>query len=233
MTVVPPCAVSVMQPILFLDLDDVLCLNDPYGGCDALTGEAPDGPWERLFHAPAVKTLLRVLDEHQPLVVLTTSWLRFLDRQGFEELFMKTGLAKVKAALHSAAWGGPQNRGNSRLKAIEAWMSAHHNGEPFVILDDTLSGTGLARSPFDRSGAVVLFEVGVGLTEAHLDAVRRALGVGSRASDPSEQVVPEAQTLSVLDGPPLALQPARHCGEAMADESVDATLLADKKTFDS
>lgn len=222
-----------MQPILFLDLDDVLCLNDSYGGYDVLTGEVADGLWETLFHAPAVKTLLRVLEEYQPLVVLTTSWLRFLDRQGFEELFVKTGLAKVEAALHPTAWEAPQNRGNTRLEAIEAWMSAHHNGEPFVILDDTLSGTGLARSRFDRRGAVVLCEVGVGLTEAHLDAVRRALGVGSRASDQSEQVVPEAQTLSVLDGTPLAFQPARHRGEAMADESVDSTLLADKKTFDS
>jgi hypothetical protein len=222
-----------MRPILFLDLDDVLCLNDPYGGYDVLTGEVADGIWEALFHVPAVKTLLRVLDECQPAVVLTTSWLRFLDRQGFEELFVKTGLAKVEAALHPAAWEAPQNRGNSRLEAIEAWMSAHHNGEPFVMLDDMLSGTGLGRSRSDRRGAVVLCEVGVGLTEAHLDAVRRALGVGSRASDQSERVVPEAQTLSVLDGTPLAFQPARHRSEAMADESVDATLPADKKTFDS
>jgi hypothetical protein len=142
-----------------------------------LAGDVSDGLWERLFHAPAVRTLLRVLDDHQPLVVLTTNWLRFLDLQGFEELFVKTGLAKVEAALCPTAWEAPQNRGNSRLEAIEAWMSAHHDGEPFVILDDTLSGTGLARSRFDRRGAVVLCEVGVGLTEAHLDAVRRALGV--------------------------------------------------------
>ncbi|MDM0010547.1 HAD domain-containing protein [Variovorax sp. J22G73] len=222
-----------MRPILFLDLDDVLCLNDPYGGYDVLAGGVPDGLWETLFHAPAVKTLLRVIDAYQPAVVLTTSWLRFLDRRGFEELFMRTGLAKVAAALHPTAWEAPQNRGRSRLEAIEAWMSAHHNGEPFVILDDTLSGTGLARSRFDRCGAVVLCEVGVGLTEAHFEAVRRALGAGSRASDQSEQVVPEAQTLSVLDGMPLAFEPARHRGEAMADESVDAMLLADKKTLDS
>jgi hypothetical protein len=233
MTVVPPCAVSVMQPILFLNLDDVLCLNDPYGGYDVLTGEVADGIWEALFHVPAVKTLLRVLDECQPAVLLTTSWLRFLDRQGFEELFVKTGLAKVEAALHPAAWEAPQKRGKSRLEVIEAWMSAHHDGEPFVILDDTLSGTGLARSRFDRREAVVLCEVGVGLTEAHLEAVRRALRGGCRAFDRSMNVVTEAQRLPVLDVTPLAFEPAGLRGETMADAPVDAKLTAYRKTFDS
>jgi hypothetical protein len=222
-----------MPPILFFDLDDVLCLNDPYGGYDVLAGGVPDGLWETLFHAPAVKTLLRVIDAYQPAVVLTTSWLRFLDRRGFEELFIRTGLAKVAAALHPTAWEAPQNRGRSRLEAIEAWMSAHHNGEPFVILDATLSGTGLARSRFDRCGAAVPCEVGVGLTEAHFDAVRRALRGGSRASDQSKKFVSEAQTLPVLDVTPFTFEPAGLRGEAMADAPVDAKLTAYRKTFDS
>lgn len=166
-----------MRPILFLDLDDVICLNSPYGGHDVLAPGQPIDLWPRLFHKPAVDVLLRILDEYNPHVVLTTSWLRLMDREAFEELFRRTGLTRVAESLHPVAWEAPETCGLTRLEAIDAWLATHRRRyEPFVILDDALSGTGLIGSPLDRREAVVLCEVGVGLTTRHLDQVRRALG---------------------------------------------------------
>ena len=178
-----------MRPLVFLDIDDVLCINSPYGGYDVIAPEQPIDLWDRLFHKPAVDTLLQIIAEYNPYFVLTTSWLRFMDRDRFEGLFRRTGLTQVAASLHPAAWEAPQvdvslpplawetprTQLSTRLEAIDAWLTAHHRHEPFVILDDELSGTGLIRSPLDQRGSVVLCEVGVGLTTRHLDKVRRAL----------------------------------------------------------
>ncbi|MDN8615247.1 HAD domain-containing protein [Variovorax ginsengisoli] len=161
---------------MFLDLDDVLCINSPYGGYDVFAPDHPVDLWERLFHQPAVDTLLQIINEYRPLIVLTTSWLRFMDREGFEDLFRRTGLAQVAASLHPSAWEAPQAQGTTRLEAIDAWLAAHRHGERFVILDDELSGTGLRDSPLAERGLVAFCEVGVGLTPSHLDAIRRALG---------------------------------------------------------
>ena len=164
-----------MRPILFLDLDDVICINAPYGGYDVLAPNRPDDLWEKLFHKPAVEALLQIIDEYQPHVVLTTSWLRLMDRDGFEDMFVRTGLSKVTSSLRPTAWEAPQSSGETRLEAIEGWLAAHHGQEPFVVLDDALSGTGLIDSSLHEDGVVVLCELNVGLTSDHLDKVRRAL----------------------------------------------------------
>ena len=164
-----------IRPLVFLDLDDVICINSPYGGYDVFAPDRPVDLWERLFHKPAVHTLLQIIDEFNPHFVLTTSWLRLMDREGFEELFHRTGLEKVARSLHPVAWDAPQVRGETRLEAIEAWLATHGRREPFVVLDDELSGTGLRGSLLDEAGSIVLCEVNVGLTSAHLQRVRRAL----------------------------------------------------------
>jgi hypothetical protein len=165
-------------PLLFLDFDDVLCVNDPYGGYDVLTGGHPDDLWARLFHAPAVGTLLDILAEHSPRVIITTSWLRFLDREGIEGVLRRTGLGPAADALHEHC-EAVQDSGMTRMAAIERWLATHHRGEPWVALDDTASGTGLCGSAHHRVGRVVLCDVGVGLHKGHLAAVRRALKKGS------------------------------------------------------
>ncbi len=90
------------KPTLFLDFDDVLVLNRPYGGYDVVAPNPPPDLWERLFHRPAVDVLQDVLHEFSPSVVISTSWLRFLDREGFLTLFAKTGLRAVAESLHGA-----------------------------------------------------------------------------------------------------------------------------------
>lgn len=164
------------RPLVFLDLDDVICINKPYGGRDILKSEAqvPTDLWERLWHPPAVATLKSIFDEFAPQVVITSSWLRFLDRAGVASLFRKTGLELVASALHPTL-EAPQNHGATRLHAIETWLGKYYNGQPVVVLDDAQSGTGLRGSRLDRAGHVVLCETDVGLHQGHLPTIRNEL----------------------------------------------------------
>jgi hypothetical protein len=164
------------HPLVFLDFDDVICLNDPYGGHDVFQPEdqRPVDLWQRLFHPPAVQVLQTVVAEFEAQLVITTSWLRLMERDGFEALFRNTGLESLARALH-ASWEAPSRPGDSRWRAIERWLHAHYEGQPLVVLDDTYSGTGLAESPLHQAGRVVLCETRVGLCDAHLPHIRRAL----------------------------------------------------------
>lgn len=88
--------------------------------------------------------------------MLATSWLRFCDdREWFQNLFEHTGLGGVASAFHKD-WEAPQQRGDTRLRAIERWLNRRYQGEPGVMLDDALSGTGLRGSRLDVAGCVVL-----------------------------------------------------------------------------
>lgn len=165
-----------MRPIVFLDFDDVIVLNRPgdVGGYDVIAPNPPPELWSRLFHPPAVQTLVEAITEHHARVVITTSWLRFMLRDGFERIFKLTGFAIVSESLHDV-WEAPQNRGETRAMAIDRWLDANHRGEPYVILDDELSGTGLRGSAHEERGRVVLCEENVGLHRGHLRAIRAAL----------------------------------------------------------
>lgn len=159
-----------------LDFDDVICLSRPYGGSELWLPEAerPADLYERLWHAPASRALLEVMTEFRPQVVVTTSWLRFMQRPAFEALFHATGLGVVADSLHEH-WEAPAMRGWTRHTAIESWLTRHYQGEPLVVLDDEFSGTGLKSSRLDRAGCVVLCDGDVGLHAGHLPAIRRAL----------------------------------------------------------
>lgn len=162
--------------IVFLDLDDVICLNQPYGGYDVRRSASacPEDLWTKLFDAGCKDVLLQSIAEFNPRIVLTTSWLRFFERDGFVALLGNSGLTAVAEALHEK-WECPQVAGTTRLQAIQAWLNQHHNGEAFVVIDDTLSGTGLKGSALDRAGRVVLCKVDSGLQPAHLLRIRKAL----------------------------------------------------------
>lgn len=165
------------RPLLFLDFDDVICVNDPYGGRDLMraAGDQPPDLWDRLWHRPSTDALLRAIDEHSPRVVITSSWLRFIQRDGMVSLFHRTGLQAVAESLHDA-WEAPQDYGATRLQAIEAWLGKHYEGQSMVILDDSQSGTGLRGSKLEKNGCVVLCEVEQGLGDQHLPIIRKALG---------------------------------------------------------
>ena len=164
--------------LLFLDCDDVICVGEPYGGYDLIGNNRPDDLFDKLWHPPATQTLLRILEELAPQVVMTTSWLRFMERDGFDALFRRTGLELVANLLHPK-WEAPADRGMSRHDSIQRWLLTNYASEPVVILDDELSGTGLRGSKLDRLECVVWCGVGVGLHDGHFQQVRRALSGGT------------------------------------------------------
>jgi hypothetical protein len=63
---------------------------------------------------------------------------------------------------------------------FDRWLEANHRGEPYVILDDELSGTGLRPSEHDRCGRLVLCKEQVGLHQGHLPIIRAALSRPSK-----------------------------------------------------
>jgi hypothetical protein len=173
-------ATTADLPLVFLDFDDVLCVNRRYGGYDVFTLPRPEDLWQNLWHPPAVQVRELLVGEFHPRFIVTSSWLRMMDREGFESLFRLSGLASVAERLHEA-WEAPQDRGATRLDAIVKWMRSHHRGEPFVVLDDHLSGTGLRGSEFDKARRVVLCRVDEGLHAGHLRRIRKALATPSES----------------------------------------------------
>ena len=98
-----------------------------------------------------------------------------LAREDFIEIFCRTGLQKVAAALH-AHWDAPSNRGTSRAEAIDAWLARYHEeGQPVLILDDVSSGESLVGSFHESCGRAVLCEVDRGLNVGYLSLARQVL----------------------------------------------------------
>lgn len=167
------------RPLLFLDLDDVIALNAPYTGRDAARAvnqpaKVPPDFHERLFARDAVAALNQLMSEFRPRVVLTTSWLRLVERNGFLSLFELGGVHIGAGDLHPV-WEAPEIFGLGRGASIQRWFAKHHCGEQFLILDDDLSGATLRDTPWMLQGHVVLCKEEVGFHDGLLDAARAAL----------------------------------------------------------
>lgn len=170
---------SPLRPTVFLDIDDVLALNERYGGLDvqraAVNPEcAPNDLYRKVFSPEAVGALNELLHEFNPRVVLTTSWLKILRREHFIDLFSRTGVSISGASLHKQ-WDAPQDDGISRMEAIERWLKQNHQGEPIVVLDDCASGESLVGSLLHEAGRIVLCEVDGGFNLFLLQVARDAL----------------------------------------------------------
>ena len=182
-----------LRPIVFLDIDDVLCLSDPYGGYDAIAAVNdqhlnPKSVYRELFTTTAVNALKRVHERMDARVqyVISSTWRESFARHDLVAVFRRARLGFVAERLVAGeAWRTPPKfQRSQRVHEIAQWLDQNHRGEPFVIVDDTLSGASLipARAathitshPF--AGRVVLCQERVGLTDAHvqpiLDALRR------------------------------------------------------------
>jgi len=179
-----------LLPIVFLDIDDVLCLNDPYGGSDALEavngrGVDPDAVLREIF-AAGPKRVLENLHEQMGRrlrYVISSSWRQAFSRGQIERIFRSANLGFVAVGLHEE-WKTPSGPWMTcRIEEIESWLRQHHRGEPFIVLDDDYSCStpvGFDEgSPHPLAERVVLCTVGAGLTAGHLavivDALRRPL----------------------------------------------------------
>lgn len=164
---------------VFIDIDDVLCLNSKFSGWDILNiyareGEVqPDSPlvahpiWKEIFLPEAVRNLRQLHDEfhemHGIQYVISSSWRTELTLRNFHDLFWRTGLDFVGKNLAEPEWSTPNHR--SRLRDIEGWLKEYGAGQAVLVIDDTASGTGLERSHMDRARKVVLCDKNVGFVE--------------------------------------------------------------------
>lgn len=164
------------KSVLFLDFDDVIALGKPYGGHHLLQSPQPPDIHLRLWHQPAMDAVLEVIAQARPYVVLTTTWLRFLDLASARELFRKTNAMPLAEHLHPLG-EAPQVLRQTRLQAIDSWISGQSWSGPYAILDDACSGTGLLGSPHDRKGRVFLCEPDIGFTAVQVPAVLKALRI--------------------------------------------------------
>jgi len=175
------------RPVLFLDFDDVLCLNTTYGGYDALLAlsqvengkaalESFENLWRDLFTDWSKTHLMALHREFNPLYVLSTSWTHFMDKGAMVTILRQTGLADVADNLHPA-WETVKGMGKSdRAQEIRDWIALqpeHRNH--WVVLDDPYSGAGLANWPVKQEQPfIVLCTTDAGFLGEY-DQLRRAL----------------------------------------------------------
>jgi len=167
------------RPLVFLDMDDVLCLDDVHHSGQMLKifkQTIPDYPeiWERLVDAGAAENLRQLHAEFKPVYVISSSWATYLGRETMCQALTRTQLQFVVENLHEE-WRTPRALSSSRRDEIQWWLDAHREPrQPFIIIDDNWSGTGLARSPLALDGHVILCRSGFGFTKKRLkDACRQ------------------------------------------------------------
>lgn len=169
-----------MRPLVFLDLDDVLCLSDVHHSGQLLKivqGKIPDYPelWKNLVDAGAAANLRLLNDEFNPWFVISSSWATYLSREQMCKALTRTELQFVIDNLHSE-WATPRALSSSRRDEIEWWLDAHReSGQPFLVIDDTNSGYTLIRSQLAYDGHVVLCKRGFGLTRKRFKEARQRL----------------------------------------------------------
>lgn len=162
------------RPIIFLDMDDVLCLDEEFHSGEMLRvvqNQRPDWPelWQKLVDVDAAANLLWLHEEFNPEYVVSSSWAMHLDREQFCDVLERTQLQFVAYNLHQE-WQTPRARSSTRREEVEWWLEAHRDkGQSFLILDDTYSGDTLMHSPLALEGRVVTCEVRKGLTATKLE----------------------------------------------------------------
>jgi len=173
-------------PIVFLDIDDVLCLNNLYGGFDALEAVRgrhadPETVLREIFGAEPRRVLESMHSQMGGRLryVISSTWREAFSREQIERVFRGADVGFVAVGLHKR-WETPSRlRTMDRIEEIESWLRRYHRGEPFVVLDDDSSGASLIGIGEDLehrlAERVVLCPVGVGLTAAHLPVILGAL----------------------------------------------------------
>ena len=183
---------SPLTPLVFLDIDDVLCVHEPYGGFDAIEAVHgrhvnPAAVFSGLFATRARHALKRMHDAMDARVryVISSTWREVFSREQLESVFRQGGLEFAADSLaEGEQWRTPSKlRLGQRVDEIAQWLHQHHQGEPFAIVDDTHSGASLLHALMTRPGAalhpfegrVVLCRENVGLTDAHVPILVEAL----------------------------------------------------------
>jgi hypothetical protein len=131
--------------------------------------------WERLVDVGAAENLRQLHAKFNPVYVISSSWATYLDREQMCDALTRTQLQFVVENLH-VEWKTPRALSSSRRDEIESWLEAHREpSQPFIIIDDSWSGTRLAHSPLALDGHVVLCKSGFGFTKKRLKEACRKL----------------------------------------------------------
>jgi hypothetical protein len=169
-----------VKPLVFLDLDDVLCISDVHHSGQLLKifeQKIPDYPalWENLVDPRAAENLRLLNDEFVPLYVISSSWATYLSREQMCDALTRLQLQFVVDNLHTE-WATPRALSSSRRDEIEGWLEAHREtGQPFLVIDDTSSGYTLIRSQLAYDGHVVLCKSKFGFTRKRYKEARQRL----------------------------------------------------------
>lgn len=171
--------------VIFLDFDDVICLNDPYGGYDAKRALAQQDSsqnqhnfeiWSKLFDAKAKANLRAINEEFSPQYVLSTSWVGIFEKYEIVEVLKRTGLDFVVEGMHQT-WATPKNSPRGmRSVEISNWLRLHPEfANSWVVVDDKLSGSGFKHWSRESLSKVILCQEGVGLQEPEVAKLKTVL----------------------------------------------------------
>src|SRR5471030_2041202 len=141
------------RPVVFLDIDDVLCVHRSMNTRQVLAALAGDetidaaSVWQQIFHAAAGEYLRQLHEEYWPSYVISSSWTLHLEQEQLCETFRRTGLGFVADNLHTH-WQTPRDDDSYRLTEIDAWLDTHSllKPVPHVIIDDQVSGQSIVGS---------------------------------------------------------------------------------------
>ncbi len=169
-------------PIVFLDIDDVVCLCQTVGGLEALacvTAERFDHDvvYGVLLHPPAVDVLRQMHEQMGGRVryVISSTWRAYFNRAQLRHVLRQSGLGFAADCMEGPTrWATPRFKEHDRRREIGAWLALHHRGEPYAVIDDALSGASLPSSSVYQL-RVALCDGNVGLEKGHLAGLLRAL----------------------------------------------------------
>ena len=169
-----------MQPVVFLDFDDVLAVHRVHTSSQVLVafkhGTLDEIPamWEHVFHFSARTNLRTLHDEFTPDYVISSSWTLHFDCRQICEVLRRTGLDFVVDNLHQD-WCTPRDRESYRLTEIAGWLDSHAlcTPVPYLILDDQLSGQSIPGSHLEKRA--VLCDAWVGFTYPKLRSAQKIL----------------------------------------------------------
>lgn len=175
------------QPIIFLDFDDVICLNTHFGGYDAkraLDVESKSNSnnqfiWDRLFDIKAKENLFQMHSVWMPIYVISSSWRLLFEKQEILVILENCGLGFVAQNLHKE-WSTPKiHQKGLRSAEIGTWLRQHPElRDSWVILDDANSGKDLRHSLLDLR-FIVLCQEGIGLQTMETEKMLQALRIRS------------------------------------------------------
>ena len=161
-----------------MDFDDVICLNNPYGGYDAkfAIDDETSEIWSQLFDAKAKEHLALVNETFAPWYVISSSWEWIFEKAELVEIMRRCGLWFVSNNLHST-WTTPkQSRHGTRASEVKSWLALHPEFSKFwVVVDDKHSGTGFKNWSRETLSYVVLCQADVGLQELEFAQLYTAL----------------------------------------------------------